>query len=157
MARIPDIPMPSLGVALPAILIMLLVVVVIFVLPINPTLTVTFSITSSSVAPPQVQVTGGTYSKSPLWSTTSTTKGTITITYLSGQGSTSTYQLNITITYAGQTISTTNYPAIVEGLYQMYVVYLPSLGERASIPYLITFTLTTQLGYQSTASATLYP
>lgn len=145
--------------ALPVILIVFLVLVVGFILPLSPTLTVTFKISSPSVSLPQIEVVQGVYSKSPLWSTTKVTKGTIVITYLSGSQSPNlaSYQLDVVISYKGQLLSTANYASITDGLYSMYTVYLPSLGEEATSPYTIIFTITTQSGYQSMATATLYP
>lgn len=144
---------------LPVILIVLLALMVVFILPFSPTLSVTFRISSPITYPPQIEVMQGVYSKSSLWSTTKVTKGTIVISYLSGSEISyqASYQLNVTISYQGQLLSTANYVSIRDGLYSMYVVYFPSFGEQTTIPYLIIFTITTQFGYKSSATVTLYP
>ena len=151
---------PSYGpaITLPIILLVILVSFSILGLPMNPVLTVTFKILTPTTYPfvPKLEIVDATYAKASSWSTASVTKGTMSVSFLGAtQGQ---FSLSITITYSGELLGTGVYRSLGEGLYQMRVVYLPRLGEQASIPYFITLSLSSSTGSPlSTVTLTIFP
>jgi hypothetical protein len=145
-------------ISLPALLFIAFIVVAALAIPINPQLTVTFRIsTNPQTYATLIEVSEAAYAKVSIWSSASIPKGNISLSLLGAtQGR---YTLSVVIVYNGQIIGSTSYLSIGDGLYQMRVVYLPRIGEQASIPYYITFNVF--LPYSPTAvattSVTLFP
>jgi len=143
--------------ALPVFLLVLIVAFAFLALPLSPTLKATFKITrQNSYTAPKIELADATYNKVSLLASTSATKGSITVSYLGAtQGS---YSLTIVIAYGGNVLSSGSYSSLGDGLYQMYVAYLPRFGEQASTPYFVTFNLFYSDGTPATnLTITIYP
>jgi hypothetical protein len=151
--------MPQMGaaIALPLIFLVLLVSFTVLLLPISPTLRVTFKIaTPNQYLAPTIEIVDATYNKASLFATASATKGNITLSYLGvKQGS---YMLYVAVSYGGTMLSNEMFKPLGDGTYQIYVAYLPRLGEQASTPYVVAFQLFYSNGQPATTSQiTIYP
>jgi len=129
------------AVSLPVILFILLLFGTFLLIPLSPMLSVTFKISRSTSYPyaPDIEFLASSYSKVSLWSTTSTTKGQISLNYL--QAKQGQYDLSILISYGNEQLSAQEFNSLGEGTYQVQVVYLPRTGETPSVPYSLTFIL----------------
>jgi hypothetical protein len=142
--RVSEMPKggPTLGpvIGLPLIVLIVFAGIVVFLLPICPSLSVTFAIGHKGqfTTQPTIAAVTWQYAKVSLTSSSGTTKGQIGLSS-AANSTTRPYTLTVTVSYNGQNItSATPFPAIGEGVYQVHVVYYPR-SEQSTIPYIITF------------------
>ncbi len=163
------IHVPGVGLYLTptAILFIVVISLTILLLPLSPTLRVTFSIAKSMNGQPTLTIDNSFYSKASFFATSGATKGNITLSYVTGsQGP---YTLSISILYGGTysygaysggaVLSSATFYSLGDGQYQIYVAYLPRFGEQPNIPYLLIFNLYYQNGQVAVNGlfVTIYP
>jgi hypothetical protein len=140
--------------AVPLILFLLLIGTFLVYVPVNPSITVSFTIQSNSTTgAPTVVITSWTDGKQALVATSNTPKGQIvllgftnTTTFTSSNNpasSTATvtqtpstvYQMIVAVKYGNETLSF-GYFSVTVGLYQARVVYWPRT-EQSTVPYTV--------------------
>jgi hypothetical protein len=141
-----------------AVIIVVIVAFAFFILPLSPTLRLSFQITTPTnySGPPTLEILDASYAKFSLYATAKDTKGNIALTYLGAtQGN---YVLSIAISYNNNPVSTGGFSNLGDGVYSMYVAYLPQFGEQPSIPYFVTLTLYYSNGIAvGSQTRTIYP
>jgi len=128
---------------------------VIFVVPLCPTLTVTFKITyMPAKLEHTLEVPSHSYTKSSLSSVAGIAKGDIMLIYVAG--TVGHYSVSVAVTYGNEKLPAGTFTSLGEGTYQIRVVYWPR-AEDKSTPYAVTFTLFFGTSQVATATAWLFP
>lgn len=124
-----------------ALLIVALDITILFVLPIFPSITITFRLEASPIpyGAPVILVDAWSYEKLSLANSATIQKGQVTIIGYTSSGNQTKYPVFVDVKYGNRTLTPHTEVFMVAGSYQLRTVFQP-LNEQSNIPYSFVFT-----------------
>ncbi|MGA8857548.1 MAG: hypothetical protein WB643_10330 [Candidatus Bathyarchaeia archaeon] len=147
--------MPRVSVILSLVLLLLLFGTVVLYVPLNPALSVAFTVTTDPVKGPVLIINNGEYQKLSLAASASIRKGVLSLSYASSLHLGKYYGL-FTVSYGGKTISSLS-GTLADGYFQARIVYWPMV-EQTNVPYIVFVGVATSPNQTfAGSSVTIYP